>query len=178
MNITNPLDIGIVVILGFCFARGLLRGFVKEVVSLIGILGGFYGACVYYVQVGKLLSRWLSHSPYLNFVSFFMVFVGVFISISLLGALIRYLMDIVFLGWIDRILGAAVGTVKGILIVSLLLLAYATFLTEWKPLYEKSYLSPRITAIAGKMARVIPKGVKREVANRIQAFISAWKVHT
>ena len=40
MSLTNPFDIGIIIIFGFCMIRGFFRGFVKEVISLIGVLAG------------------------------------------------------------------------------------------------------------------------------------------
>ncbi|MGD9259358.1 MAG: CvpA family protein, partial [Desulfobacterales bacterium] len=37
----NPFDILIIIILGYSLIRGLFRGLVKEVASIIGVLGGF-----------------------------------------------------------------------------------------------------------------------------------------
>jgi membrane protein required for colicin V production len=175
MNLTNPLDIGIVIIFGFFLVRGFFKGFVREIFSLIGFLGGFYGACTYYLETAKFLSKWISPVAYLNIVSFVLIFLGVFILISLLGAAIKFLLDIVFLGWIDRVLGVLTGFIKGILIVSVLLMAFAIFFPEWKPLMATSTLAPKITIVAQKMASVIPRGVKRQLTNNIQKFKEAWK---
>jgi membrane protein required for colicin V production len=177
MNLLNPLDIGIVVIVGYCLIRGFFRGFVKEAFSLIGILGGFHSACNYYSELTKFLSRWISHTPYLNILSFLLIFVGVFVLISLLGVAIKYLLNIVFLGWIDRLLGVVTGSVKGFLIVSILLLGFSVLLPEWKPLMKRSYLSPKITMAAKKLTQLVPRSVKREVNHRIDEFERTWKAN-
>lgn len=176
MSLTNPFDIGIVIIVGFCLIRGFFRGFVKEVISLIGVLTGFYGACVYYLDIAHLLSKWISHPPYLNIMSFSVIFIGVIVLISLSGAAIKYLMDVAFLGWIDRILGVGMGSIKGVLVVSILLVSFVTFLPEWKPLIEQSRISSKVNRLANKMTHMVPTGFKRELTNRIKDLKDAWRI--
>jgi len=36
----NPVDIGIIIIFGYCLIRGFFRGFIKELFSLIAVFGG------------------------------------------------------------------------------------------------------------------------------------------
>lgn len=177
MSLTNPFDIGIIIIFGFCLIRGFFRGFVKEVISLIGVLSGFYAACVYYLDIAHLLSKWISHPPYLNILSFLTILIGVFVLVSLSGAVMKYLMDIAFLGWIDRFLGVVTGSIKGLIIVSIVLVSFVTFLPDWKPLVEQSYLSPKVIRLADKMTQMIPKGLKREMTNRIKDLKGAWKTN-
>jgi len=98
----NFFDIIVIVILGYCLIRGVFRGFIKELSSIIGVLGGFYAAFTYYMVVAKPLSKWIANSGYLNILSFLIIFCGVFIMISILGVIINYLLKIVFLGWLDR----------------------------------------------------------------------------
>ena len=43
----NYLDIIIVVILSYCVIRGVFRGLIKELSSIIGVFGGFYAAYTY-----------------------------------------------------------------------------------------------------------------------------------
>ena len=177
MSLTNPFDIGIIIIFGFCLIRGFFRGFVKEVISLIGVLTGFYAACVYYLDTAQLLSKWISHPPYLNILSFLIILIGVFVLVSLSGAVIKYLMDIAFLGWIDRFLGVVTGSIKGMIIVSIILVSFMTFLPDWKLLVEESRLAPKVTRLADKITQMIPKGLKREMTNRIKDLKGAWKTN-
>jgi uncharacterized membrane protein required for colicin V production len=69
----NPFDILILVILGYCAVRGLFRGLVKEVSSIIGVLGGFYAAYSYYALLANLLTRLISDTAYRNILSFLII---------------------------------------------------------------------------------------------------------
>jgi len=171
----NALDILFIIILAYCMIRGIFRGLIKEMSSIIGVLGGFYGAYTYYMVVARLLSRWISNTAYLNILGFLIIFFGVFIIISVLGVIIKYLLNIVFLGWVDRICGAGFGTIKGILIVSVLLIVFTSFLPKGSPVIKNSLLSPHVTLVAENMAKIVSKDMKRQFAANIQALKNAWK---
>src|SRR3989339_319687 len=157
----NPLDMVIIVILGYCLIRGIFRGLVKEISSIIGVLAGFYAAYSYYALLAKPLARWISSTPYLNILSFMIIFCVIFILISILGIIIKYLLNIAFLGWEDRICGAGFGIIKGILIVSVVLISLTAFLPKGAPIIKNSLLSPHVTLISEKMVKVVSKDMKQ-----------------
>lgn len=172
----NPLDILIIVILSFCLIRGVFRGLIKELSSIIGVLGGFYAGYTYYVVVAKLLSRWISNEGYLNILSFLIIFCGVFIIVSILGVVIKYLLNIAFLGWVDRICGAGFGIMKGILIASVLLMIFTAFLPKGAPIMKNSLLAPHVTQISEKMAKVVSKDMKSKFVAKIAELRKAWNI--
>ncbi|MGD9300217.1 MAG: CvpA family protein, partial [Desulfobacterales bacterium] len=86
----NPFDILIIVILGYSLVRGLFRGLVKEVSSLIGVLGGFYAAYTYYKVLAGLLAGLIHDTSYLYILSFLIIFSGVLIVVGVLGVIIKY----------------------------------------------------------------------------------------
>lgn len=171
----NTFDILIVIIFGFCLIRGFFRGFIKEVSSIIGVLGGFYAAYTYYMEFAKPLSGWISDKSYLYIVSFLIVFCGVFIIISIIGVVIKYILNISFLGWVDRICGAGFGTIKAALIASILLIVLTSFLPKGAPIVKDSVLSPHVSFISEKMAKVIPKDMKHQFVSKIEELKKAWK---
>ncbi len=170
----NPFDIVIIIILSFCLIRGFFRGLIKEVSSIIGVLGGYYAAYTYYMEVSGFLSGWISNTSYLKILSFLIIFCGVFIIISILGVVIKYILNIAFLGWIDRICGAGFGAIKGILIVSVLLIILTAFLSK-STLIKNSLLAPHVTLVAEKMVKVVPKDIKDKFTARVEEFKKAWK---
>ncbi|MBW2597174.1 MAG: CvpA family protein [Deltaproteobacteria bacterium] len=171
----NLFDIIVIVILGYCLIRGIFRGLVKELSSIIGVFGGFYAAYTYYPVLAKPLSKWIANAGYLNILSFLIIFCGVFIIISILGIIINYLLKIVFLGWLDRVSGAMFGAMKGILIVSVLLIALTAFLPKGTPVIKDSLLSPYVTLISEKMAKVISKDMKHDFSTKIATIKKAWE---
>lgn len=173
----NTLDIIIIVILSFCLIRGIFRGFAKELSSIIGVFGGLYAACAYYPSVSNMLSGFISDFSYCKILSFLIIFCSVFFVISILGVLIKYILKIAFMGWFDRLCGAGFGIVKGLLIVSVLLLAFTSFLPRGAPVIKESQLSPHVSHISEAMAKVVPKDMKNKFAVNIEGLKKAWKKH-
>ena len=172
----NPLDMVIIVILCYCLIRGIFRGLVKEIASIIGVLAGFCAAYTYYPLLAKPLARWISSTPYLNILSFMIIFCFIFILISMLGIIIKYLLNITFLGWVDRICGAGFGIIKGILIVAIVLISLTAFLPRGAPIIKNSLLSPNVTLISEKLVKVVSKDMKQLYEAKVKDFKKAWKI--
>ncbi|MGD8721013.1 MAG: CvpA family protein, partial [Desulfobacterales bacterium] len=62
----NPFDILTIVILAYSVIRGIFRGLIKEMSSIVGVLAGYYAAYSYYALVAAVLSRWITNTAYVN----------------------------------------------------------------------------------------------------------------
>jgi membrane protein required for colicin V production len=171
----NPFDILIAVIIGFCLIRGIFRGLVKELSSLVGVMAGFYAAYSYYTPLAKLLSKYLSFAAHSQITSFLLIFCVVFIIISILGVIIKYLSSISSLGWVDRICGAGFGLIKGLLITFVLFIAFTTFLPKNNTIMEKSLLAPHLSYVPAKMIKVVNQDMKQEFMKNIEGLKKIWK---
>ena len=169
------MDIIIAVILGFCLIRGIFRGLIKELSSIVGVFAGFYAAYTYYSQLAGPLSGWISNKAYLNILSFLIIFCGIFIGISIIGVIIKYILNSASLGWIDRICGAGFGSIKGILITSVLLLVLTTFLPKNASIIRASLLAPHVMKVSEQMAKVVPKDMRAQFLTKIDQFKKIWK---
>ena len=172
----NPFDVFIIIVICYSIIRGLFRGLVKEVSSIIGVLGGFYAAYSYYPMVAKLIARFVKDPSYLNILSFLIIFCLILIIISITGVIIKYLLNVAFLGWVDRLCGVFFGLIKGILIVTVLFIILTTFLPKGAPLIKQSVLAPHVTWISEKMVNVVSKEVRRDFFNKLDEFKKAWKI--
>ena len=172
----NPFDIIIIVILGYSLVRGIFRGLVKEVSSIIGVLGGFYAAFTYYTILAKFLSGLIKETAYLNILSFLIIFCGVLIIVGILGVIIKYLLNIAFLGWVDRIGGVGFGLVKGILIASILFITLTAFLPKGSAFLKNSMLAPHVSWASEKMAKIVSKEMKQDFTAKLGELKKAWKI--
>lgn len=172
----NPFDIFIIIIISYSIIRGLFRGLVKEVSSIIGVLGGFYAAYSYYPMVAKLLSGIIKEPSYLSILSFLIIFCGILIIISILGVVIKYLLNVAFLGWIDRICGVGFGFIKGVLIVTVIFIILTTFLSKGTPLIKKSILAPHVIWISEQMVGLVSDDMKKDFFTKLDEFKKAWKI--
>jgi membrane protein required for colicin V production len=153
----------------------VFRGLMEEISSIIGIFGGVYGAVFYYASAAAFLRRWISDLAYANIIGFLLIFGLIFILVSLLGVVIKYLLNIASLGWFDRLCGAAFGAVKGILIASVLVFVLTTFLPVGTPLIKTSRLAPHVAVITESMVKIIPRDLKTRFGDKYKDVKREWK---
>jgi membrane protein required for colicin V production len=171
----NFLDILFIGILVFCLIRGLFRGLVLELSSIIGVLAGIYFASLYYPEVSNILSQWVSEAAYRNIISLILIFIGIFILINLLGRIVKMILKIAFMGWFDRIFGAGFGVFKGCLIGSVLLLTLTTFLPGDASIIKNSKLSPYISIGSEKISHFVPQDMQNSFTSNIDRVKKVWK---
>jgi membrane protein required for colicin V production len=173
----NPLDVLVIIVLGFCLVRGIFRGLVKEVSSIVGVLAGFYAAYTYYHFPGELLSKWISNPGYRNILGFLLIFLTVLVIVGVMGILIKYVLKIAFLGWLDRVFGAGFAMIKGILIVAVIILLLTTFLPTGAPLVAESLLSPYVMRVSQVMIKIVPEEMKTEFLAKFKEINKIRKLH-
>lgn len=171
----NIFDIVIIVVISFCLIRGLFRGIVREVSSIVGVIAGFYGAYTYFPIISPYFAKWISTQGYRNLLSFFILFCAILICISLIAVLIRYFLNIVFLGWVDRLCGMIFGGVKGILIISVLFIMLTTFLPRNSTILVKSRFSSPVAKISEAVSVFIDHNMKKELMLKLKGIKKQWE---
>ena len=144
--------------------------------SIVGVLAGFYAAYTYYPAIAKIFSHWMTHTANLNILSFLIIFCFVFFIVSILGVVVKYVLNIAFMGWFDRICGAGLGLIKGVLIVSVLLIIFTAFLPKGAPIIKGSILAPHVSLVSEKMAKVVSKDMKHQYSSKLGELKKSWKI--
>jgi len=171
----NLYDVVVVIIISFCLIRGGFRGLIKEFSGIVGVLAGFYGAYAYYPRIARWLAGWISDQGYCNILAFMIIFCVVFVAVSILGIIIRYILNKVTSGWTDRLGGVVLGLVKGCLIVAVLFIALTAFLPKGAPFLQQSRLSPYVARYAEVMAGVISDGMKDDFKDKYEELKAGWR---
>jgi membrane protein required for colicin V production len=171
----NPFDILIVTILAYGLIRGIFRGLVREISSIVGVLGGFYAAYLYYPHAAKLMSAWISNSAYLNILSYLVIFSMVVIIVGILAVVIKYLLNIAYLGWVDRVCGALFGALKGGLVICVLFIVLTAFLPKGASIVKNSTLSPYVATVSEVIAKVLSKDMKANFISKIEDLKKSWQ---
>ena len=173
----NLLDCVLIVILAYCLIRGIFRGLIKEVSAIVGVLAGYYAAYTYYPHLARHLERWISNPGYLNIISFLILFMTVFWVISFIGVILKYLMNIAFMGWTDRITGALFGALKALLINIVLVLALTTFLPRNAAIIRDSKGAHGLMRFSAYLIEVTPKEMKNSFETKMKELRKSWKNH-
>ncbi len=170
----NTFDVIVVVILAYSLLRGLFRGLLKEAASVAGVLGGFFLAYGFYATVAGYLTGLVSNPAYRNILAFLAIFCLVVIAVNVVAVIVKYLMRIVFLGWLDRLGGFVFGAAKGVLIVSVIFLALTAFLPKGTPLIRDSATAPFVAVVAENLAALISSDIKSEFTSKLDALKKGW----
>lgn len=171
----NLFDLTIISILCFCLIRGIFTGLIRELFSVTGVLAGFLAASTHYMEVAKSLSHWIPDVSKIKLLSFLSIFFGFIFTITILGGIVKSLLKIDLLSSVDRTFGAGVGTIKGILIVSVLLLTLTACFPEDASIIKNSLLSPHFSLVSEKMARIVSKDMRHEFMAKINTYKKTWK---
>lgn len=132
------IDIIIVIILITFGVLGLLKGIIREIATLVGLVVGLYGAFHFSDFTASKLIGWVELSPkYLQVISFVVTFVVLAVLVFLLGRLVKRLVNAINLGFLDKIGGFIVGLVKGVLVCSLLVMLLNV-------LYDNGFVSEKV----------------------------------
>ena len=101
---------------------GYREGFLIELFSLAALVLGVLGA---FKLMGYAIVLLADHfdinKTVLPYVAFAAVFIMILIAVRLLGRIIKMSIDKTFLGRVDQVAGAALGTIKSIFIMSVAL---------------------------------------------------------
>ena len=110
----NSFDFIIIIILGFIFLYGFYKGIISITVPIIAIIITFIIAPLIYNNLSKIFN----HSAILKIISFIASYSIIRIILSKAEDSIKKLLKIIFLGWIDRLLGAIVLTLVACIIIA------------------------------------------------------------
>ena len=152
----NILDIIIIAATIFFLIRGVFRGFIREIASLAGVVLGIWLANVYHVQMTGFLKRFIASEKFLSLMAFALIFLVVLVLCNLAGWALKKLFQKILLGWVDRMLGAGLALVKGVILSYVIIVVATFFVPATSPLMAQSRLTPVVVAAYQTMVAIIP----------------------
>ena len=149
----NTVDIILLICFIPAIIQGLRKGFIAQAISVISIFAGFWASAKFADIVTAWISQYITASEQvLKLVSFALVMIVVFILLGLIGKLLDGIINLVMLGWMNRLLGAAFAVAKAILILGLLMIVFnsinANFNLVDPKVIEESVLYPILKEIS------------------------------
>jgi membrane protein required for colicin V production len=121
----NIIDLILAALLIFGLIRGYFNGFIVEVTSLASLVVGIFVAIHFSHFLANILKGFADWTPsVIQVVSFAGTFFIVVILIEMAGKLFTKLANSIFLGGVNKILGAVFGLLKVALITSVVLIIF------------------------------------------------------
>ncbi len=187
------VDILVLLVLAVSALIAFMRGFIREVLTIVGVLGGMAAA----YHLGPLLlptiEGWLGVDPtaedpqklfdlipytyVAQGLAYGAVFIVVVVILSIISHMIAEAVKSVGLGAIDRTLGVIFGLVRGVLLLGILYLpVYLTIEKETTNQWfegSKSYVYIEMTA--QEIAEYLPEEAKKSLEKQVEDGTAAVK---
>lgn len=136
MALFDLLALGVITI---CMIISMMRGLVAELVSLLSWIVSFFLGRVFAHQLADVAFKTMQPRVLAVGLSFMLIFFLAWIVQRLLRSLVTSVLSALGLGGVNRILGACFGAIKGILLVTLVVLVCSFTDLPQTPFWRESY---------------------------------------
>ncbi len=129
-----------------CFGAGLRSGLIKQVFSLTAIIGGLALGFFFYEPLGSVLleKNIIAEPKIADILGFLIVACLAYILIHYLSHFLTDLLEKIRMGWINHLLGGAMGFIIGLLLCYLVVAGVKQFVDEDAPFIKNSVLAPKV----------------------------------
>jgi membrane protein required for colicin V production len=156
-------DYTVLLVIGASALVAVLRGFVREVLSLVSWVAAFVAASAFAGQLAPLLPEAIPNDSLRMLAAFMLVFGATLLAMVVITLAIVELVRVVGLGFVDRVLGLVFGLVRGLLIVLIaVLLAGLTRLPEEQG-WRDAMLSQPLEVLALSVRAYLPADLARKI---------------
>jgi membrane protein required for colicin V production len=154
----NYIDYIILVILALFLIQGYRKGIIIGLATIAALILGIYAAVHFSNYLDATLMEHLHPSrKWLPVLSFSITFILVVIVVMIVAKLTEKLVDVVGMGFFNHLGGAALGLVKGVILVSILLFLLNSIDPGGKWITEKDR---KASFFYSRTAEIFPKLMK------------------
>ena len=156
-------DYAILAIVGISGVISLMRGFVREALSLAGWVAAFWTAIAFSGQAAVWLEGYISVPSVRVGIAFSVLLIGVLLLCGIVLRLAGTLVDRTGMSGTDRTLGIVFGVLRGVVITGLLVLLAGLTPLPQDPWWGQSILLPRFVELAQEIRVFLPADVQQQI---------------
>ena len=160
-----------IVLISIGFA--LMKGLVREIISLVALIGGFILAVIYYRSVGGKLAEFFRTEAVASLAGFLIIFLGCLLIGAIAAFIVNRFIKAASLKWVDRLLGGIFGLIRGWAIASILVLALIAFPIR-ENLISRSVLAPYLLAGARAAVLMVPQDLRNKFDEQYKKVLHSW----
>ena len=145
----------IVVIIAVSIIQAAISGFFHEAFGIAGLIVGYLLAAWNYQRLAARYAPYLKSMWLGEIGAFLVIFLAVLVVAGIAGRITRHIAKEAGLSFVDRILGGALGLLRGILLVAVIIMSMAAF-TPTSTWLEGSELAPYFLVVGRAAIWVAP----------------------
>jgi len=158
-------DTIVAIVCAVAAVRGALKGFVWQVVRLIGLVAALWGAGAWHERFGAWLDANVSFIPgaAADWVAWFAIFLGLFLLATWFAWMARGALRKAKLSGVDRLFGFVAGGALGLVLVTAGFLIWGSFVRSetLKETLKDSVTVPLMAKVVDVVEPVLPSDVHR-----------------
>lgn len=161
----NFIDVMILIVIGAFLVKGLLRGLMKELCSLVGLAVGSLLAFRFHAPFAEaMVSAFNLPASVCVVLAFLAIFLVTLLVFGLIGMLLSKYVKLLYVGGLNRVAGGIFGIVQGVLLLSVVMFGLSVSpLPDWGQMaMSDSQLTPPFVELGEKVfagsARLFPGG--------------------
>jgi membrane protein required for colicin V production len=169
------LDIIILAVIGVSIGTGFRAGFARVgigfLAAVLGVLFGFW----FYGTPAAWVHKYIHSAAASNLIGFVLVFWAFLLAGALLGKIFSKLFKWTGLSWLDRLMGAVFGLVRGALITVASIAVLMAFIPKPPPNWMvDSKVLPYAVDASGVLAGLAPNAIKDAFRDSMREIRKIW----
>ena len=156
------IDYAILAVVGISGIISLMRGFIREALSLAGWVAAFWVALAFSGKAAPMLEAYVTTPSTRLGIAFISIFIGVLLLSGIAIRLVGLLVEKTGMSGTDRTLGIVFGVLRGIVVVGLLVLLGGLTPLPRDPWWRESMLLPHFERIANEIRAFLPPNLREQ----------------
>lgn len=168
----NWIDIGVYIIIFVFIVMGMTRGLVRQIFSIAALVGGIIFGLIFYDVFAEMFIKdnLVNNESIANVGAFLIVGFISYMLIQFLGWITTKLIGSLHLSWLNRLGGAAVGIIIGLVASFLFISTVTLILSDKESVVSNSTTIPYLNSGYEKVKSKLPENL-RESFNRSRELI-------
>jgi membrane protein required for colicin V production len=156
-------DYIVLIIIGLSVILSVMRGMIREVLAIVGLVAAFYVGITYTNQLLPMMPIDIPNDALRVLAAFLVLFLATLLLATLLGIALSAIFKKAGLGWLNRFLGALFGVARGLLIVCVIVFLAGLTDIPKDSRWRNAMFSAPIEALVLSSLSWVPESIAKHV---------------
>lgn len=171
----NSIDIILLALACGLVVIGMLKGLVRVLVGVAALVAAFALAARFHEPLATQIGGVDMTDGWLPILAYLLIFVAVMLAGGLIAYLVRRLVKVAMLSWLDRLAGATLGLFAAAVLAGVLVLPFIAYMPNSEHLLGRSRLAPYVVVVGDLATSLAPEGLSERYRRNLQSLREGWR---